>query len=253
MLTMPSPLRRWRPLIVTAAILLTLGWYVTNSLDYAPVVIPSPQSGNIQFHNEGDVLRWSKRPDRYPVTSLRPLPTGRPAVSIPKIQKSPPPEESVEARRLRQKRLAKVKESFVHSWKGYKDNAWLQDEVAPLTKQAKSTFGGWAATLVDALDTLWIMGLKDDFAAAAKACEKIDFAFTTSPSLNVFETTIRYLGGFLAAYEISGKKYHKLLDKAVEVGELLMCAFDTPNRLPISRWDWQRCVLLGFYKLVCFR
>jgi len=227
---------------VIVAVLLILGWYVSDSLDRppSPHFVASPGSGNIQFHNEGDVVRWSKRPDRYPVATPRPLPTGKPAASIPKIQKSPPPDESAAARRVREERLARVKESFAHSWKGYKDHAWLHDEVAPLTQQPKDTFGGWAATLVDALDTLWIMGLKDEFAAAAKACEKIDFAFTTSPTLNVFETTIRYLGGFLAAYEISGKKYPGLLNKAVEVGELLMCAFDTPNRLPISRWDWQR-------------
>jgi len=241
---MPSPLRRWRPLIAAVAILLILGWYVRGSLD-RPVIelVPSPQSGHIEIHENGDgseALRWRKRPDRYPVATPRSLPTGKPTAPIPTIQKSPPPDESAEARRVRRERLARVKESFLHSWKGYKDHAWLHDEVAPLSQEPKNTFGGWAATLVDALDTLWIMGLKDEFAVAAKACEKIDFAFTTTPTINVFETTIRYLGGFMAAYEISDKKYHGLLDKAVEVGELLMGAFDTPNRLPISRWDWQR-------------
>jgi hypothetical protein len=81
--------------------------------------------------------------------------------------------------------------------------------------------------------------MKDDFKEAVKACDLIDFTTTESANINVFETTIRYLGGFLAAYELSEKQYPSLLVKAVEVAELLMCAFDTPNRMPIARWSWK--------------
>lgn len=133
-----------------------------------------------------------------------------------------------------------VRESFNHSWTGYKDHAWLRDEVAPLSGKFKDTFGGWAATLVDALDTLWIMGMKEDFELALAAVSQIDFTTSESEEINVFETTIRYMGGFLAAYDISGGKYPLLLLKAVEVGELLMSCFDTPNRMPITRWNWQK-------------
>lgn len=184
-------------------------------------------------------MHWSKRPDRYPVESPVSLPTNKPRVRIPKIQLSPAPKEDASARRARESRLAAVKESFIHSWNGYKQNAWLHDEVKPLTGSSHDPFGGWAATLVDALDTLWIMDLKAEFREAVSACEKIDFTTTETDKINVFETTIRYLGGFLAAYELSGKNYPVLLKKAVEVGELLMCAFDTPNRMPITRWDWK--------------
>jgi mannosyl-oligosaccharide alpha-1,2-mannosidase len=44
----------------------------------------------------------------------------------------------------------------------------------------------------------------------------------------------------LAAYDVSGGRYPVLLAKAVEVGELVMSCFDTPNRMPITRWDWQK-------------
>lgn len=238
---MVGPLRRWRPLLAVAAIWLLACWYMFSgdSLVDRSRIVDEPTSVHLDFGGGEGKVRWTKLPDRYPVATPRPLPAGRPEAPIPKIQKSPPPEESKEARRIRQARLTAVKESFQHSWKGYKTHAWLQDEVAPLTKRPKQTFGGWAATLVDALDSLWIMGMQDEFRMAVKACEKIDFTYTQAPSINVFETTIRYLGGFLAAYEISGKNYPALLNKAVEVGELLMCAFDTPNRMPISRWDWQ--------------
>lgn len=58
--------------------------------------------------------------------------------------------------------------------------------------------------------------------------------------LSVFETTIRYLGGFLAAYDLSGDQ--RLLRKAREVGDMIYVAFDTPNRMPITRWDFESAV-----------
>jgi mannosyl-oligosaccharide alpha-1,2-mannosidase len=147
--------------------------------------------------------------------------------------------EAATAKAERLKRQAAVKASFIHSWEGYKMHAWLRDEVIPVSGGYRDPFGGWAATLVDALDTLWIMGLKNDFEMAVNALTEIDFTTTDSDKINVFETTIRYLGGFLAAYDISGAKYPLLLNKAVEVGDLLMGCFDTPNRLPTTRWDWK--------------
>jgi hypothetical protein len=242
------PIRRWRPWAVVIGIWVIGAWFFlrdgasssyrgTGSL-FQPKVHPVHPFKGQSKANDGKV-HWSKLPDRYPVSTLRALPTGKPETKIPKIQLYPPPAEDKAARQVRETRLAAVKESFVHSWTGYKQNAWLHDEVTPLTGEKHNPFGGWAATLVDALDTLWIMGLKDEFAAAVKACEKIDFTITETTAINVFETTIRYLGGFLAAFELSGGKYPTLLDKAAEVGELLMCAFDTPNHMPISRWPWE--------------
>jgi len=103
-----------------------------------------------------------------------------------------------------------------------------------VTGGKKNTFGGWAATLVDALDTLWIMDLKDEFAEAVAAALTIDFSGTHMEQVNVFETTIRYLGGFLSAYDLSGDD--RLRVKAIELGEMLLVAFDTPNRMPVTRW-----------------
>jgi hypothetical protein len=191
-----------------------------------------------QSHEAGKP-HWAKLPDRYPVSSIGSIPTDRPAPPIPNIQKHPAPVEDAAAKALRLERREAVRDSFLHSWQGYKNYAWLQDEVKPLSKQNSNPFGGWAATLVDALDTLWMMGLKEEFEKAVRACEQIDFTTTETEEINVFETTIRYLGGLLAAYELSDKAYPTLLGKAAEVGELLMCAFDTPNRMPIARWRWQ--------------
>lgn len=182
-------------------------------------------------------VRWKDLPTQYPVESMIPLPTG-PAASIPRIQNVFEPETALQ-KLEREERLAAVKRSFVHSWEAYKAHAWLQDEVTPLTGEFKNGFGGWGATLVDSLDTLWIMGMKKDFAIAVAALRKIDFSTSPLLKINLFETTIRYLGGFLSAYDVSEGRYPALLDKAIELGDMLYVAFDTPNRLPITHWSWQ--------------
>ncbi|OIW29851.1 seven-hairpin glycosidase [Coniochaeta ligniaria NRRL 30616] len=226
-----ASVRRWRTLFLVVAVWLVGMWYFFDERDAQPFKDETPISSA--------TVHWSKHPDRYPVTSPISLPTNKPKAKIPNIQLSPAPKEDASARKVRETRLAAVKDSFRHSWNGYKQNAWLHDEVSPLTGKSNNPFGGWAATLVDALDTLWIMDLKDEFKQAVLACERIDFTTTETTNINVFETTIRYLGGFLAAYELSDKQYPTLLKKATEVGELLMCAFDTPNRMPIARWSWK--------------
>ena len=147
--------------------------------------------------------------------------------------------ETDEAKATRLQRLGAVKSSFEHSWAGYKAHAWMKDELSPLDGGGVQAFGGWAATLVDTLDTLWIMGMKDEFDEAVEAAKDIDFNSTSEGMLNIFETTIRYLGGFLGAYDLTGGTYPVLLQKATEVGDLLYCAFDTPNRMPVTRWKWK--------------
>ncbi|UNI15935.1 Mannosyl-oligosaccharide 1,2-alpha-mannosidase [Purpureocillium takamizusanense] len=124
----------------------------------------------------------------------------------------------------------------MRSWKAYKEHAWLRDEVTPITGKPVDTFGGWGATLVDSLDTLYIMGLREEFSLAVEAVSNnISFETTEAKTINVFETTIRFLGGLLGAYDLSGDT--RLLSKAQDVGDMLYKAFDTPNHLPVTRWD----------------
>ena len=151
-------------------------------------------------------------------------------------------DESDEAKATRLQRLGAVKSSFERSWAGYKEHAWMQDELSPMDGGSAQAFGGWAATLVDTLDTLWIMGMKEEFDEAVNAAKDIDFNSTSESMLNLFETTIRYLGGFLGAYDLTGGTYPVLLQKATEVGDLLYCAFDTPNRMPVTRWYWKEAL-----------
>lgn len=81
------------------------------------------------------------------------------------------------------------------------------------------------------------MGLQTEFEEAVNATYSIDFSPHNigDGEIDVFETTIRSLGGFLAACDLSRDK--RLLDHAVEVGDMVYAAFDTPNRLPQTRWS----------------
>ncbi|KAL7820707.1 glycoside hydrolase [Trichoderma gracile] len=118
----------------------------------------------------------------------------------------------------------------------------MHDELSPVSAKHRDPFCGWAATLVDSLDTLWIAGLREEFDEAARAVEQIDFTTTPRNNIPVFETTIRYLGGLLGAFDVSGGHdggYPMLLTKAVELAEILMGIFDTPNRMPILYYQWQ--------------
>lgn len=157
-------------------------------------------------------IHWEPQRERFPPTSIIQLPSGTP-IAIPKIQyefKS----ESAEAKADREKKRDAIKEETKRAWAGYKEFAWMHDELSPVSGYFRDPFCGWAATLVDSLDTLWIMGMIPEFEEAVKAVELLDFTTSQRPEIPMFETTIRYLGGLLAAYDISGSKYKILLDKA---------------------------------------
>lgn len=186
-----------------------------------------------------DTIHLNSATERYPVTSYIPLPTS--PSSIPKIQYDFPPESRPE-RKARVKKQKAVKEAFMHSWNGYKDHAWMRDEVSPQTGGYQDSFSGWGATLVDSLDALIIMGLDDELDLALEALKEIDFTTTRSAEVNVFEIIIRYMGGFLAAHDLSHGKHPILLKKAEELGEMIYNAFDTHNRMPQMRWDWSKYV-----------
>jgi len=57
-----------------------------------------------------------------------------------------------------------------------------------------------------------------------------------------FETTIRYLGGLLSAYALSGEPI--LLARADDLGRMLLPAFNTSSGLPKYAVNLQTCVAL---------
>lgn len=179
---------------------------------------------------------WGQLQHRYPVSSFTSLPAGKPR-RLPRIQHKFSSPSRFEVSRLESRRQA-VQKAFKKCWESYKKYAWMRDELTPLSAGGKDTFGGWAATMIDSLDTLWIMGLKDEFYDAVEAVATIDWENTTQTACNIFETTIRHLGGLLSAYDLSREQ--ALLDKAVELGDMLYAGFDTPNRMPPFWLDFKK-------------
>ena len=205
---------------------------------------------NLKYPSNGDdgKLHWTKRPQKYPVKQYINPPRGS-TPPIARIQFTFEVEqETFQAKKKREERRDAVKQSFVHAWEGYKKHAWTKDEVAPLSGGWRTSFGGWGATLVDSMDTLWIMGLKEDFEKCVQAVAEVDFTTNEEEIINVFETTIRYMGGMLAAYDLAEKKPKMLLKKARQLADILLTAFDTPNRMPMTRWTWRKSAIGGDVK-----
>ncbi|QQP56564.1 alpha-1_2-Mannosidase, partial [Caligus rogercresseyi] len=63
---------------------------------------------------------------------------------------------------------------------------------------------------------------------------KNNLDFNISKDVNLFETTIRILGGLLSAYHLTDKTHSVLLDKAKDLGDRLLGGFQTPSGIPYS-------------------
>ena len=84
-------------------------------------------------------------------------------------------------------------------------------------------------TPVDAFDTFVLLGMKEE----AKEAKQLIFSqlnFNLDDEVQVFEITIRLLGGLQSAYELDGDK--KFLTLAKDLGDRLLPAFKTPTGMP---------------------
>ena len=130
------------------------------------------------------------------------------------------------------KRAEAVKNAMRHCWNGYKQHAWGYDELKPQSGRGQNNWGGMGVTLLDSLDTLWLMGMHDEFDEATEWI-KHHLNFNIGKTVSTFETTIRSLGGLLTAYDLSGKQI--FLTKAMDLGKRLYRAFDTPSGIPVGQ------------------
>lgn len=148
-----------------------------------------------------------------------------------KQAKQPPGSKAFVEDRIDIQRKEKVKDAMIHAWSSYEKYAWGQDELQPQTKNGVNSFGGLGATLIDALDTLYIMGLDEQFQRAKEwVANSLDF--NKSYDASVFETTIRVVGGLLSAYDLSGDKV--FLEKARDIADRLLPAWDTRTGIPYN-------------------
>lgn len=144
-------------------------------------------------------------------------------------------------------RQQKVKSAFSHAWSGYKKYAMGYDELMPLDQRGVDGLGGLGATVVDALDTAMIMGLDEVVSEAGSWIEThLPERINQKGQVNLFETTIRVVGGLLSAYHLSGGEQgenptHKgpkpivYLENAKNLADILLTAFTaSPTAIPLS-------------------
>ncbi len=128
---------------------------------------------------------------------------------------------------------ADVKAEFKWAWDHYVDRAWGKDEINPVSGTARSFFiegQDLGLSLVEALDTLWIMELDDEFQAGVDWV-KSSLDFDIDAFSQTFETNIRLVGGLVSAHLACGDPV--LLAKAKDLADRLMKAFDaSPHGLP---------------------
>ncbi|KAH9026204.1 seven-hairpin glycosidase [Lactarius pseudohatsudake] len=134
---------------------------------------------------------------------------------------------------------ADVVKIFTDSYSAYHEYAFGHDEVAPKSKTYLDPRNGWGATIVDAMSTMKIMGLTTQFNEALNFVRGVDFSKSnTSDTVSVFESTIRYVGGLLSAYELNGQGDKFLVDKAKQLADKLSVAWVQENKIPYNTVDF---------------
>lgn len=163
-----------------------------------------------------------------------------------------------EERRLESKKAAK--EMFYFGYDSYMKYAFPQDELNPIDCTGRGpdllhpeninindVLGNFSLTLIDSLDTLAIIGDKEEFKKAVhKVITTVDFDLDTT--VQVFETNIRILGSLLSAHlliidsnqtfgDLSPDSYNnELLTMAHDLAVRLMPAFNhAKNGIPFPR------------------
>ncbi|XP_046896659.1 ER degradation-enhancing alpha-mannosidase-like protein 2 isoform X1 [Hypomesus transpacificus] len=135
----------------------------------------------------------------------------------------------------------RIKTMFYHAYNNYLDNAFPYDELRPLTCDGQDTWGSFSLTLIDALDTLLILGNHSEFQRVASLLQDtVDFDIDVNAS--VFETNIRVVGGLLSAHLLSKRAGMEvesgwpcagpLLRMAEEAARKLLPAFQTQTGMP---------------------
>jgi len=127
---------------------------------------------------------------------------------------------------------ADVRSQLAWAWDAYRQHAWGKDEIKPVSGGSSSfPLKGHhlGLTLIEALDTLWVMGLDSRFQEGVDWI-KANADFAVDGEVSVFETSIRLVGGLLSAHHASGDPV--LLEKAADLANRLLPAFDSPTGMP---------------------
>ncbi|EFN65488.1 Mannosyl-oligosaccharide 1,2-alpha-mannosidase IB [Camponotus floridanus] len=195
-------------LSVILILLLMTGTIVTRRDTFASVIDRgvAPEERNEQLNpawvqenvvpgqNEPEIEDRDKDKDRrldIKHKQSEPSAIGPPAVSVPGAYVIRPPNPPLDD--VTNQRREKVKEMMKHGWDNYVRYAWGKNELRPISKRGHSAsiFGAsnMGATIVDGLDTLYIMGLHDEFKQGRDwIAENLDFDIVSIHMLLYFHT-----------------------------------------------------------------
>ncbi|BFZ63436.1 mannosyl-oligosaccharide alpha-1,2-mannosidase [Saitoella coloradoensis] len=134
-----------------------------------------------------------------------------------------------------QSRRNAVKETFLLSWSGYRAHAWGMDEYSPVSRRGRNMIpNGLGWQIVDALDTAMLMDL-GEVVGEGRDWIKANLTWEQDAEVNVFETTIRMLGGLLSAHFLSaGSGETVYLEKAIDLGDRLIGAYESQSGIPYA-------------------
>ena len=125
---------------------------------------------------------------------------------------------------------AKIKDAMRHAWNGYKTYAYGYDALKPISKTGRNWYGtSFCMTPVDAFDSFILMGMKEE-AAEAREIVLSKLSFDVDEDVQLFEVSIRLLGGLLSSYELDGDP--KFLALAEDLARRLLPAFRSPTGMP---------------------
>lgn len=133
---------------------------------------------------------------------------------------------------------------------------FLQDHLKPISGGGQDWFS-LGLTLIDSLDTMYIMNLQNGILSQISDINQIvtitklnwmhmnipefkeardwvesSLSYEVPQNVNLFETTIRVLGGLLSAYHLSGDPM--FLKKSQDLGSILVVGFKSPSGIPYS-------------------
>uniref|UniRef100_A0A182NNM9 alpha-1,2-Mannosidase n=1 Tax=Anopheles dirus TaxID=7168 RepID=A0A182NNM9_9DIPT len=157
----------------------------------------------------------------------------------------------------------RVRQMFQHAYDGYLQYGAPYDELRPLSCDAIDTWGSYSLTLVDALDTLAVMGNYTEFGRVVQLLR--DRSFDADINVSVFETNIRIIGGLLSAHLLSHQADLQsmglvepgwpcegpLLRMAEDVAQRLLPAFDTATGMPYGTVNLRHGVPYGETAVTC--
>jgi ER degradation enhancer, mannosidase alpha-like 2 len=124
-----------------------------------------------------------------------------------------------------------VKQELLRAWNGYKQFAWGQDDLLPISRKGRNWYGSETLhmTAVDSLSTLAVMGLNDELKKTIDYVAQ-HLSFDKDISVSNFEITIRILGALVSTYQTTGDK--RLLAMADDLATRLLPAFKSKTGMP---------------------